>query len=326
MPALLFILIVFHPHNVFSQVQRIPHGVLIDSNSIKLRDNLQYFNSKKHSNLDSSYFWVMNAECKPIENARIILSNYKGFSDTFTTHSYDGLYFIKTPTVGVYKIEVEAQGYEKQMQHIQLNPHGRLRKRIALGKPGDFYLPTPMGFFPLSSPLENVSFELADSYYSDSSKMASFILEFWKEIKKLRRIADPSDTNHIIYDTNIHWPTDSAKRSEFRKAIEESQYLKTYKLQYVLECAYGANGIDKTLDFMINELVDEKTIRSVLESNNFGIYRIRKTLDKNWIITTNYNAPMSRDIFTDIQKINQALPMIWVILNSYGCIEHSNRR
>jgi len=316
------VLISFCPSKGLGQINKRTNSIITDSSLIKLSNNLHYFRSNKYNNIDSSFFWIMNADCRPVENARIILSNDNGVSDTITKHSYEGLYFITAPSPGVYKIVVEAPGYETQMQHVQVYPQTRFKKRIALGKAGDYYL---LSFYPLTNPSEYVSFTM-NKPYKDSEELELLMIDFWKDYYKLKRILDPTDTIKR-QDNCLKWPSDSAKRSEFRKVIEESNVLQTYSLQVVGGCS-KAGALVKFTNFLIDRTADENTIRSVIERNNFVIYKIGRNLHLNenryyWNIEATYEAPLSRDLFVDIQKINLALPVVRASVDYLIGAEHS---
>lgn len=320
---LVFTFITFNAENSFSQVKIKNKTYPIDSIYTKLTTNLHKFNDNKYNNLDSSFFWVMNAECVPIENARITISNNMGFSDTITKHSYDGLYFIKSPSYGLYKITVEAPGYERQMQHMEVYPMvKRLKKRIALGKPGDIYLPTAYGFFPLTNPVEHVSLHMVKPY-KDTAELNLHLVEFWKEIDKLRQITDSTYTNTQWQNPWLVLPLDSVKRNKFSETIEKSSILKIYSLQIIRGYPISTGALVNSINFMIDGSVEEKTIRSVLERNNFVVHRIRMTVDKNWVIDTFYKAMLSKELFIDIQKVNYSLPMIWASIDNIIGAEHS---
>jgi hypothetical protein len=318
-----FVLMSFFPPNGFSQIKWKARAVITDSSSIKLRNNLHCFGSNKYNNIDSSFFWIVNADCQPIENARIILSSDNGVFDTITEHSYEGLYFINAPSHGVYKLVVEAPGYETQMQHIQVYPQTRFKKRIALGKPGDYYSPS---FFPLTNPSEYVSFTM-NKPYKDAEELELLMFDFWKDYYKLKRIIDPTNTIKR-HDNCLKWPSDSAKRSEFRKVIEESKVMETNTLQVFGDCSYKAGALVKFTNFLMDGTANENTIRSVIERNNFIIYKIGRNLHLNenryyWNIDATYEAPLSRDLFIDIQKINLALPVVRTSVDYLIGAEHS---
>lgn len=322
-----FVLIVFQPNKTFSQVKMRTKPIVTDSKTLKTIANLNHFISNKYNDLDTSFFWVMNAECQPIENAIIILSNRTGVSDTITKHNYEGLYFLTAPSPGIYKLVVEAPGYETQIQHMEVFYPAKFKKRIALGKSGDLYLPTVFGFFPLTSPVEYVSFAFTKpSKYDKEPEL--FNVEIRKELNKLKKFVNASDTFNLYFNRCLAWPTGSAKRSEFRKVIEESQILKTYSLTVIGDCSKQAGALVKTTGFFIDETADESTIRSVFQKNNFAIYKISQSRIEGWSywdIGASYEAPLSRDLLIDIQNINLALPMVRVSIDYIAGVESTNR-
>lgn len=308
--------LIFYANTSYGQRNKTIHREVEDSSLIKLRQNLwNFYNSYNH--LDSSFVWVTNATGQTIENARIIISNSKGYSDTITKHGYEGLYFIQKPMYGIYKIEVDAQGYEKQMQHIQVYPMGKFKKKISMGKPGDVYLPVVYGLFPLTNPSEYVSFTM-NKLYKSSEELELYMEEFRRDADTLRRIVDPSDTIKHYGKVCLLWPTDSLKRQKFRQVIEESQVLKTFSLQIMGGCSYKPGALVKFTTFWIDETIDEKTIQTVLENNHFVINRKSKFElgVKYWIINATYEEPLSKEMLIDIQNIYLTLPVISIDIDA----------
>ncbi|MBI1306952.1 MAG: hypothetical protein GC181_10150 [Bacteroidetes bacterium] len=317
LPVLFSMLIALQSANSYSQVQRPNMALEIDSSLTKLKAGWQFYHHNKFIYIDSSFILVMNAEGEPIKNARIILSNDLGFGDTISQHGHDGLYFLNSELIhGVYRLEVSATGYETHVRHFQTYPQTRCRITVALGKPGDYYLPD---YFPISNPKEAVTFTMKKPY-KDAAELEIYMAEFRTEVNKLRRMVNPDDTIYL-FNNCMQWPADSLKRIEFRDAIQQSEILKTYTLQVLGGCSNDGGAFINSIDFWIDSTVSEKTIRTVLERNNFSIYRLQRGYNTStnrmyWNIYTTYDYPLSKDLLVDIREVNLALPVIMIDVDS----------
>ena len=257
----------------------------------------------------------MNAELKPITNATIIFSNNKGIADTFDQGNKDGLYFMSPPTPGIYKIVVTSPGYEKQIQHCIVYHQAVFKKKIVMGKPGSIYLPVH-GLFPLTSPTENVSLMIKKSY-KDQEELQLIYIAAQKEIDSLRMIYSDSATPFNRYNNCISWPQDSIKRKALKKAIEESDILKTHTLHYAGGCGYIPGAMISFGYFWVSLDADEKTIRSVFSKYGFVINQMMpgggsSSYPIYWNISATYLPPLSLDYLWDIKKINDELPLVGV--------------
>lgn len=260
--------------------------------------------------------YIVDSEVNPVNNASIFYT-YIGQTDFKTivnNNRNDGIYLMDDLAPGIIRIEVSAPGFESQIQYAVVYPNSIFKKTIALGKPGDVYLPTFNGPFPLTNPSEIISFHIKSTgdFKNDSLLREQMSRSAKVELNRLRPYSDTIYQG--MYNLNcLAWPSDSVKRSVFYKLINENDILATYLL-YVDGNAISMGALVKYSEFWVLRDTDEKKIRESLARHGFEILRMHvdgvTPHPPFWRVRTTYNKPLSLDYLRDIQNLRTEIPLL----------------